>query len=416
MTDNQRWLSSKYLAYKILTNLWFVGAVWLYFYRLFITDRQVGILDGLAFAVGLVAEVPSGALADRFGRDKMVKLGQILAGGGILMQAFGSSFVPFFVGQSIMMIGVAFTSGADEALFFGKLNFKRTSLDWRKLVTRGSQVALIGALIATVAGGWLHVVNPRIPWVLTGLAFMSSAFLVWSVKEHRPAKDKQKLFVELREHLMSIKVGFAQFRAPQLLLYVPIIIIVQGLFYAAGWGLLRIVLLDRFHFDPLWGSVVVATSSLVTVGILAIMQKYAESMSEKRVLALISLGAAASLLLALADIGIWGYAVILALYAGEHTLYPFMSEVLNNRAPEDYRATVLSVASFLRALPYVALAPLIGYLNMRGDLEYFLVGWALLICIAVLLYLLLKKKDAQIRIVQQEVDIGVRVPEISTEP
>ena len=86
------------MTYRMFTNLWFVGAVWLYFYRLFITDQQVGILDGMAFAIGLLAEVPSGALADKFGRDKMVKLGQILAGSGLLLQASGSSFSVFFIG------------------------------------------------------------------------------------------------------------------------------------------------------------------------------------------------------------------------------------------------------------------------------------------------------------------------------
>lgn len=413
LTQNQRWLSRKYLAYELLTNLFFVGAVWLYFYRLFITDQQVGILDGFAFAIGLIAEVPSGALADRFGRDKMVKLGQFLAGSGLLVQAFGSSFVPFFVGQAIMMIGISFVSGADEALFFGKLNFDRTSVNWRKLVTRGSQVALIGLLVATIAGGWLHTINPRIPWILTGLAFIGSVLLIWSIKDTRPEKDKQKLSVELKENLASIKSGFAQFRIPKLWLYVPIILTVQGLFYTAGWGLLRLVLLDRFHFDPFWGSIVIATSSLITVGILALMHKYAENMSERRVLTLISLSAAASLLLSIADIGMWGYFVIFALYAGEHVLYPFMSEVLNNRAEENQRATVLSVASFLRTLPYVVLAPIIGYLNTRNKLEHFLIIWAILIFVAILLYLSLKKKDGFISMVQKETEKEMRVPEIS---
>lgn len=403
VTSYQRWLSRRYIAYELLTNLWFVGAVWLYFYRLFITDQQVGILDSVAFAVGLIAEVPSGALADRFGRDKMVKIGQVLAGSGFLIQAFGSSFMPFFVGQAILMVGVSFVSGADEALFFGRLNFDRTSVHWRRLVTRGSQIALVGTLFATVAGGWLHTFNPRLPWVLTGVAFLSSVLLIWSIKDTRPEKEKQKLSVEVREYLASIKSGFVQFCTPKLWLYVPIILTVQGLFYTAGWGLLRLVLLDRFHFDPLFGSIVIATSGLITVGILALMHKYAESMSEKHVLTFISLGAAASLLLSFANIGMWGYFVILALYAGEHVLYPFMSEVLNHRAPEDQRATVLSVASFLRTLPYVLLAPIIGYLNMHDDLEYFLVGWALLIGVATLIYLSLKKKDSHISMIQKEV-------------
>ncbi len=414
LTSNQRKLSRTYLVYRTLTGLWFVSAVWLYFYRLFITDQQVGILDGFAFAIGLIAEVPSGALADRFGRDKMVKLGQLLAGSGFLIQALGNNFVPFFVGQAILMIGISFVSGADEALFFEKLNFDRASVNWRKLMTRGSQVALAAALTTTVAGGLLNGINPRIPWVLTGLALISSIFLIWSIKDTRPEKTKRKISAELREYLANIKEGFAQFFTPKLRLYVPIIVTVQGLFYTAGWGILRLILLDRFHFSPFLGSVAIATSGLVTVGILAVMHKYAEKMSERRVLTLISLGAAASLLLSLADIGMWGYFVILTLYAGEHILYPFMSEVLNNRVEENRRATVLSVASFLRTLPYVVLASTIGYLNTHNKLEYFLISWAILIFAAILLYLLFKKKDAFVSMTKKETKAEARVPEIST--
>lgn len=414
LTQSQNWLSKKYLAYQFLTNLFFVGAVWLYFFRLFITDQQVGILDGFAFAIGLIAEVPSGVLADRFGRDKMVKLGQFLVGSGFLIQAFGSSYAPFFLGQAIMMVGVSFVSGADEALFFSKLNFDRNSVNWRKLLTRGSQAALFGLLVSTILGGWLHLIHPRIPWVLTGLSFIGSVLLIWSIKDTRPEKGKQKFYNELRGHLTSIKSGFLQFRTPKLWLYVPIILTVQGLFYTVGWGLLRLVLLDRFHFDPFWGSVVVVTSNLITVGILALMNKYAENLSERRVLLLISLSAAASMLLSLADIGMWGYFVIFALYAGEHILYPFMSEVLNNRAEENQRATVLSVASFLRTLPYVFLAPTIGYLNTRNNLEYFLAGWALLIVAAILFYIFLNKKDDFVSLVKTSIKKESRVPEIST--
>ena len=415
MNKSQKWLSRKFLLYKLLTNLWFVGAIWLYFYRLFITDSQVGILDGVAFAIGLVAEVPSGVLADKFGRDKMAKLGQILAGSGLLIQAFGSSLIPFMVGQTIMMIGVSFVSGADEALFFDKLKFKQHSLDWRKLVTRTSQIALIGSMAAVTLGGWFYNLDPRLPWILTGLSFICSAILIWPIKETRTATHKQKLLVELKEHLLSIKSGFMEFGKTKLLLYVPIIITVQGLFYTAGWGLLRLVLLDRFSFSPVAGSFVIASCSLITVGVLAYMHKHAENMSEKLILVLISVLAGTSLLLSIANIGMWGYFIILALYVGEHVLHPFMSEAINYHTDENQRATVLSVASFLRTLPYVALAPLIGYLNTQNKLEYFLVMWTILIGAAVILYLSFKKKDSKISLVKEEAGDELRVPEVSTE-
>jgi MFS family permease len=396
MTQEQSWLTKKYLIYQLFTNLWFLGAVWLYFYRLFITDQQVGFLDGMAFAIGLLAEVPSGALADRFGRDKMTKLGQILAGSGLLIQAAGSSFMPFFVGQSVMMVGVSFASGADEALFFNKLRFSRDSVHWRKLVTRGSQVALLGTLVATLGGGIMQHSNPRLPWILTGSSFIVSAITIWSIKDERPKIARQKFKAEVNAYLKDIRQGFRQFAAPKLWLYVPIILTVQGLFYTAGYGLLRLVLLSRFHFTPFAGSVVIASCSLITVGVLHYMHKYAHTLSEKRVISTISVSAAVSLLLSMLNIGAWGYIAILALYVGEHALFPFMSETLNYHSPEEQRATVLSVASFLKALPYVALGPIIGSLNTHHHLNYFLLSWAVLIGVSAMLYLSLKKRDDQI--------------------
>ena len=414
MTDKQKWISTRFIVYKLLTNLWFLGAVWLYFYRLYITDAQVGILDSVAFAIGLIAEVPSGVLADRFGRDKMVRLGQFLAGSGLIIQAFGHGLAQFMFGQATMMIGVSFVSGADEALFFDQLKFGQKSPEWRKLITRGSQIALIGTTSATIIGGWLQGFDPRIPWIITGLSLISSVLLIWPIKDTRPKKDKQKAFVELGEQLASIKSGFAEFVTTKLFLYVPIIITVQGLFYAAGWGLLRLVLMDRFHFSPFIGSIVIASCSLITVAILGYMHKYADSLSEKRVLTLISVLAATGLLLSVANIGWWGFFVILALYAGEHVLVPFMSEVINYRTDESQRATVLSVASFLRTLPYVALAPIIGSLNSQNKLEYFLIAWALLIAVAVVIYLVFKKKDIKISLAKEGME-EVRVPEVVTE-
>jgi len=402
MNQEQKWLSNRFLIYKFLTNLWFLSAIWLYFYRLFITDREVGILDGMAFAIGLIAEVPSGVLADKFGRDKMVKLGQALAGSGLLIQAFGSNFLPFFVGQAVMMIGVSFVSGADEALFFDKLQYKQTSADWRKLITSGSQIALIGSTAATLIGGLLQTVNPRIPWILTGLSLIGSVVVVWSIKETRPSINKRKLIIELREHIQNIVSGFTEFGTKKLILYVPLIITVQGLFYAAGWGLLRLVLLDRFHFSAFGGSVAIAASSLITVGFLALLHKNAEQISEKFILTLIATLAGIGLISSIPNIGTWGFLVILVLYAGEHTLYAFMSEAVNYRTDEKQRATVLSVASFLRTMPYVILAPIIGYLNVQNKLEYFLITWTIFIVLAVIYYLSQKKLDIKISLAKHE--------------
>jgi hypothetical protein len=222
--------------------------------------------------------------------------------------------------------------------------------------------------------------------------------MIWPVKDKRKMADRQSFSAELYDYLLDIKTGFAAFRQPKLWVYVPIILTVQGLFYTVGIGILRIVLLDRFSFSPFEGALVIASSGLITVGLLSLMHKNAERLSEKHVLTFISLSAAAGLLLAITNIGNWGYIVILTFYAGEHILHPFMSEILNYHAPEKQRATVLSVASFGRSLPYVILAPIIGILSTNGKLNYFLIMWPILILMAVAIYISRKKADSLISV------------------
>lgn len=395
LTDDQKALGRTYLAYQFVSNLFFISAVWLFFYRLFITDAQVGILDAFAFAIGLFAEVPSGVLADKFGRARVVRFGLALSGFAFIMQAMGSSFFPFVFWQSFSMIGSALVSGADEALFFSLLKFDRRSSHWKKLLMRGSQISLVGALIATLLGGWLHTINPRLPWMLFGCAQIASALLLWRLKD--PHKPKVKLSIEkgIKTHLQEIREGFVQFYRPELFRYVPYIVTVQALFYLTSWGLLRMILQDRFHFGPISGSVLIAACSAGTFVLLGLVHFHASKINEKYALSLIGISAALAVLLSVFDIGLWGGIIIFALYAGERILHPFLSEVINNAAPDDQRATTLSVASFLRALPYVALAPVIGALNTEGNLEYFLIAWPILIVAAVVFYLVRRRPAAQ---------------------
>ena len=387
----QELLARRYLFYRFFTSLWFISAVWLYFYRLFITDQQVGLLDGIVFAIALLAEIPSSALADKFGRSKIVRFGQILAGCGIIITVTGNGFSQFFIGQAIQYAGIAFASGADEALFFQKLNYGRDSSNWKKLVTRGGQVALFGSIIALIVGGFLYQINPRAPWFLNGLAFIVAALIIWPVKDVVPEGTKQSFLKDTKDYIANITEGFKQFMLPELNPYLLLIIIVQGLFYTFGWGLLKLILLSRFGFSPLLGAFAIASCSLITVGLLGFMHKNAERFSERNIIMIISLTAIVSLLLAVANIGFLGYFVILMLYSGEYLLHPFISTIINNRASEKQRATVLSVSSFLRMLPYVVLAPIIGYLNTHHHLDYFLIGWAILAILAILFYLLRRR-------------------------
>lgn len=400
MKSNSTAITTRFILYKMFSSMWFIGAVWLYFYRIYINDQQVGILDGLSFFIGLVAEVPSGALADTIGRKRLVFIGQLMAGVGLVVQALGNSFWQFFLGQTVLMVGLSFTSGADEALFFSAGKFDNKPAAWRRIVMRAGQFGLLGSVFALTVGGWLHSVQPRLPWLLTSAAFIVSSTIVLSVKEIQQ-KAERLHSTKIREYLANIKDGFSYFASTNLKYYLPLIVSLQGLYYINGYGLLRIILLDRFRFTPLQGSILIAVCGVVTIAILYYLHKVTNTISEKKVISFIVLSAIFSLVASVFDIGYLGILVIILLYVGEHILYPYMSDILNKHSEEKHRATVLSVASFIRMIPYVLLAPLIGALNTSNILAYFLVPWAMFIGASLALYMTRIKKTVKTEIIYE---------------
>lgn len=384
-------LKTRYIAYRVLTNLWFFSVVWLYFYRIYITDAEIGMLDALAFSIGLLFEIPSWAIADRIGRVRMIQLWQVLIGSGILIQVFGTEFATFVIGQAILMIGWACASGTDDALFYSSLKIDPDSNEWKKLVTRGSQWSMAAGLLATVLWGWIHTWNPAIPWYLTAIAFFLSILTVSGLKDPIKPVNNTVFLHELREIYHSIGISFRDFFMPQLRFYVPIILILWGLYYTFGFGLLRIILLDRFHFSPFLGSVAAASMTLLGIAFLEVFHRKIEHIRESPLITSLVLLSIFALLLSIFDLGYWWYIPLILLYTWDKILQPTLSDSLNKKIKEEHRATMLSVASFLRTLPYVWLAPLIGYLNTHQSLEVFFALWSILLIMALSLSLYLRK-------------------------
>ncbi len=378
-------ITYKYYAYSILSNLWFVGAVWLYFYRLYITDQDIGIIDGMAFFIALLIEIPSWAIADAIGRKKIVMLGQVLSGVGILIQALGQSYETILIWQIILMSGVSFSSGSVEALFYSNLEIAPESTTWSKILTRWQQWALIASLIATVIGWWLHTVDPVLPWILNGIAFIMSAGILLSLAESRVVQNSSNILDILKSVMDSMKDGLREYLTPSFAYYIPILIVIQWLFYAAWYGVLRLFLLDRFWVSPFLGSVMLAMIIVVTIGLLELLHRYDEQASESQVIQTIWFLCIWGLLASLFPIGYYGIIVIFILYAGQRIMYIRISNNISQKSSDTNRATMLSIYSFLRAAPYIVLAPMLWYLNLHGLLWIFLSSWSLLILMSIVL-------------------------------
>jgi predicted MFS family arabinose efflux permease len=102
-------------------------------------------------AVAFLLEVPTGALADRWSRRRVLAVAQVVRAAGFLVWWCRPTFTGYLVGFVLWGVESALTSGAFEALVYDELRAQRREAEYARLMARAEQCALAGL----VAGGLL---------------------------------------------------------------------------------------------------------------------------------------------------------------------------------------------------------------------------------------------------------------------
>lgn len=134
--------------------------------RFGMTMGHVGILEA-AFAGWVVLfELPSGILADRLGRKKALLLGNLAWVCGFGLYLSGDQFSSFFIAEFCLALGIALTSGADQALLYDSLAELKARHRYASLagLMLSSQIALMA--LGNVMGSWLYNIDYRLPWII----------------------------------------------------------------------------------------------------------------------------------------------------------------------------------------------------------------------------------------------------------
>jgi MFS family permease len=126
-----------------------------------LSDAQISALFAVWSAVGIVAEVPSGALADRVGRRTALVTGALVQALGYACWVVVPGFPGFAAGFVLWGLGGAFASGAQEALLHDGLTAVGAEAHYARVQgwvgAAGLAVQVPTAGIATalfVAGGY----------------------------------------------------------------------------------------------------------------------------------------------------------------------------------------------------------------------------------------------------------------------
>ncbi len=126
--------------------------------------HEIFVLKAI-YSLAIVAmEIPSGWMADVWGRKKTLILGSILGSAGFLIYSFSYGFWAFAVAEIILGIGHSFVSGADSAMLFDTLKAQDKTSEYVKQEGRITSAGNFAEAIAGIAGGFLAAISLRTPF------------------------------------------------------------------------------------------------------------------------------------------------------------------------------------------------------------------------------------------------------------
>jgi MFS family permease len=145
------------------------------------------------FGLGImVFEIPTGAVADIWGRKTSVIIGCLLTGLSFLFYFFAVNFWQCVMAELIGALGSTFISGAADAWMVDSLNFYGCRLQLEKIFSQGQKMKTIGVIIGVLIGSWLGTLNLSYPWMMSSLTMLTATgYLFYKLREDyfiRPKK------------------------------------------------------------------------------------------------------------------------------------------------------------------------------------------------------------------------------------
>lgn len=143
----------------------FVGPVLVIFYMQYmgLSFSQYCFLDSLFFIMVAVLEVPSGHIADFFGRKRMYLIAQTV----VLLSMLLLLAVPSFTGAlvSILLMGIAapMASGNTSAIYYESFAEAGKTRELQELFSKTGSVAFVSSTIACLCAGYLAKAHLALP-------------------------------------------------------------------------------------------------------------------------------------------------------------------------------------------------------------------------------------------------------------
>ena len=338
--------------------------LWLPIWAVYLIDErglsltQLTALDAPFWILLIVLEVPTGAIADRWGRKVSLSYGAFANAIAVVVFGLATNFGVLLV--SYMVWAAAFTlySGADSAFVYDSLRAIGRERDYPKLWGRARAIQAIGAILGLLIGSLVaHYTSLWIPVVASGGLMGVAWFVSFSFKEPpRFEEGAQQSYLGVVKEAFGVAFGKPSVRFMMLL--------TAGVM---GVGVSMIILQQPFlaaHEMPIWsfGLFLTPGQLLSMVGAL-ITYRVVTLLGVSRIIVLMPI----VVMITAVGLGALDHVTAFAFYPLTTTMFAMsfvaISDYLNRRIPSANRATILSIHNMIFSLSVAGMEPLLGWLG-----------------------------------------------------
>jgi MFS family permease len=379
-------VSRLYLARQFFSAMYFSWPVWYGFASQRLSASQVGLYFSVLYATQLIAEIPTGAFADRFGRRKSALFGALLMPIMPLMLYFGHSFTAYLVAAFLYGISFAFVSGSLDALVYD--DRKVSPAIFRKISIYEVTAFQSGLIISAALGGFLYTFNTALPFLFESLAAIASLLLIFLMKEEKIIQEK--VVLQTNKYASYLKDGFRYLFATKELIFFVAAYLLYAVAITASIEFVNEAAMIQYGIAPEWRGLLISGTKVINL-ILLNMLIYKLVRGDKAKIVFFSL----TTIVVFTLFSIPGLVVFLPAYIAFNWLSAsrsaFFNPILHDRIPTSHRATTMSSLSALVGIGSLALYPVAGYLIEKNDNALAAYGMFLVMAIIAAALLLLSR-------------------------
>lgn len=349
--------------YIFLSNLNLTHGLWMIYLAIKgMSLVQLGILEGIFHITSFLMEVPTGIIADVYGRKTSRLIGRILFFISILILFVANDFYLFALSFIFTALSYNLESGAGDALIYDSLKELNKESEYMKINGKQEVSYQLASVTSLILGGFLATINYNYVFFLS-LVFATFA-IIHTFRFQEPEYEKEKIstnnpIIIMKEQLSGSIRAIKQNKKIGLFIIFTQIILAFGttlFFYLQNY-------LKGTNHNEFFIGTFLAISSIFEAVASYNAHKVEKIFKEKGILLFMPfISIACMWLIALTP---YPYIFYILMMIIESFIFVAMSDYINKLIPSNNRATILSLSSMVFSFVMIIIFPLVGKI---GDL------------------------------------------------